>query len=145
MVARTRPRREPPPEPGELRRTELILEVENRPGVLAEVGEVLGAAEVNIVTAAVYTLGRAGRIHLIVDEADRAVSVLKRAGIEVEAIRDVMSVTLEDRPGELGRFARSLAEAGININGLYIAGERGGEKELIVSIEEPSPRRRRGG
>jgi hypothetical protein len=145
MVARTRPRREPPPEPGELRRTELILEVENRPGVLAEVGEVLGAAEVNIVTAAVYTLGGAGRIHLIVDEADRAVSVLKRAGIDVEAIRDVMSVTLEDRPGELGRFARSLAEAGININGLYIAGERGGEKELIVSIEEPSPRRRRGG
>lgn len=89
----------------------------------------------NIVTAAVFTHRGKGLIHLVVDDSDGALAALQRAEVSVDDVRDVMSVTLEDRPGELGRYARSLADAGVNISTLYIAGERAGEKELIVAIE----------
>lgn len=124
-----------PPDPEELSRTEIVLHVSDKPGALASVGEILGEAEVNIVTAAVFTHRGKGLIHLVVDDSSAALDALRKAGVSVDKVRDVMTVTLEDRPGELGRYARSLAGAGVNISTLYIAGERAGEKELIVAIE----------
>jgi hypothetical protein len=123
-------------EAAELRRTELVVEVADRPGALATVGEVLGDAGVNIVAAAVFAAGGRGVIHLVVDRSDVAVAAFRREGIEVVSMRTVLVVTLEDRPGELGRFARRLARAGINIVALYLAGQSGGDKELIVAIDE---------
>lgn len=130
-----------PLESGEVGRTEIVVEVHDKPGALADIGEILGAADVNIVTAAVFTHRGKGLIHLVVDDASSALAALKRADISVDDVRDVMSVTLEDRPGELGRYARSLADAGVNISTLYIAGERAGEKELIVAIEGAGSKR----
>lgn len=125
-----------PLEPGEIRRTEFVVEVEDRPGALASVGEVLGEARVNIVAAAVFAAGGRGLIHLVVDDSDAALAALKLAGINVRATRDVFVVTLEDRPGELGRFARKLATSGLNISALYLAGQSGGDKELIVAVDK---------
>ena len=136
MSGEARRRSELPPEPGEVRRTEIILQVEDKPGTLASIGEVLGDASVNILAAAVFTRGGKGVVHLVVDEAGPAESALKGAGVDVSEVRDVYSVTLEDRPGELGRWARSLADAGVNISTLYVGGERAGEKELIVAVDD---------
>ena len=131
-----------PAEPGEIQRTEIVVEVEDRPGMLASIGEVLGGADVNIVAAAVFTQGGLGIIHLVVDDASGALRALGDARVDVRDVKDVYSVTLEDRPGELGRYARSLSDAGVNIATLYVAGERGGEKELIVSVDNSrTPRR----
>ncbi len=53
-----------------------------------------------------------------------------------------MSVSLDDRPGELGRFARRLADSGINITSLYIAGGRSGDKEIVVAVDDLHKARR---
>ena len=119
------------------RRTEITLEVEDRPGMLASIGEILGDAGVNIVTAAVFTIEGKGRVHLVVDDPDASMAAFKDGGFAVVDVKDVLSVTLEDRPGELGKYARSLSQSGVNITSLYIAGERAGEKELIVGIDKP--------
>ena len=49
--------------------------------------------------------------------------------------REVLAVSLDDRPGELGRYARRLADAGINISALYMAAGQAGDLELIVAVE----------
>lgn len=123
-------------EPGEVRRTEIVIEVPDRPGILASVGEVLGDAKVNIVAAAAFTSKGKGILHLVVDESEEALAALKREKIPVAQVREVYAVSIEDRPGELGRFARRLAEQGSNISALYLAGESFGDKELIVAIEQ---------
>jgi len=51
-------------------------------------------------------------------------------------------VSLDDRPGEPGRYARRLSDAGINIAAFYMAGERAGEKELIVAVDDVASARR---
>lgn len=123
--------------PDEERRTEIIVEVLDRPGQLAKIGEVLGDAGVNIVAAAAVSCGGASRIHLVVDDESAALVALKRAEIKVARSREVLVVTLDDRPGELGRFARSLADRDLNISALYISGEHQGDKELIVAFDDP--------
>ena len=51
-------------------------------------------------------------------------------------------MSVDDRPGELGRYARRLADAGINITALYMSGERAGDKELIVAVDDLAAARR---
>ncbi len=44
--------------------------------------------------------------------------------------------TLDDRPGELGRYCRRLADAGVTISSVYVARRSGGETELIVAVDD---------
>jgi hypothetical protein len=114
--------------------TEIVIETEDRPGILAAVGELFGEIDVNITAAAAFTHGGLGVIHFVVDESDRAVRALEQAGYKVLQIREVLAVSLDDRPGELGRFARRLADAGVNISSFYTTGEGAGDKEIIIAV-----------
>ncbi len=115
---------------------EIVIETEDRPGVIADLGELLGEAKVSITAAAAVVADGKGILHFVVDDADRALGALRRAGWKVRRSREVLAVSLDDRPGELGRYARRLAEAGINITALYTAGSRGGDREIIVSVDD---------
>jgi hypothetical protein len=117
--------------------TEVVVELEDRVGALAEVGEVLGERAVNIRALAVVkvTEGRA-LAHLVVEPADAAVQALRQCGLVPRRVREVLSVTLEDEPGELGRYCRKLADASINLEAVYLAGERNGAKELVLAVSD---------
>jgi hypothetical protein len=117
--------------------TEVVVELEDRVGALAEVGEVLGERGVNIRALAVVrvTEGRA-LAHLVVEPADAAVQALREHGLVPQRVREVLSVTLEDEPGALGRYCRKLADASINLEAVYLAGERNGAKELVLAVSD---------
>jgi hypothetical protein len=117
--------------------TEVVVELDDRVGALAEVGEVLGERGVNIRALAVVrvTEGRA-LAHLVVDPADAAVQALREHGLVPQRVREVLSVTLEDEPGALGRYCRKLADASINLEAVYLAGERNGAKELVLAVSD---------
>lgn len=114
--------------------TDLTVRMENRPGALAEIGEALGRAGVNIEAVAGFGLDNHGIAHLVVDDADAAKAALKRAGIEVTAEDEALVVSLEDEPGALGDYARKLADAGVNIVAAYIGGRKDDEVELIFVL-----------
>jgi hypothetical protein len=115
---------------------EITIVVEDRPGMLADIGEALGRAGVNIETLSAFTTDGQGVIQLVVDDEEDAAEALKAEGIEVEGSRSVMVVTLEDRPGELGRYCRRLADAGVTISGAYLSKRGGGETELIFTVDD---------
>ncbi|HEV8372439.1 MAG TPA: ACT domain-containing protein [Actinomycetota bacterium] len=117
--------------------TEVVVELEDRVGALADVGEVLGERGVNIRALAVVrvTEGRA-LAHLVVEPADAAVQALREHGLVPQRVREVLSVTLEDEPGALGRYCRKLADASINLEAVYLAGERNGAKELVLAVSD---------
>ncbi len=116
--------------------TEIIVETDDRPGVIADIGELFGQARVNITAAAAFAHEGHGYLHFVVDNADRAQAALKVAGWKITERREVLEVSLDDEPGALGRYARRLAEAGVNITAVYTAGERAGDKELIVAVDD---------
>lgn len=116
---------------------EIIISVnEGRPGMLAEIGELLGKEGVNIETLAASDFGGAGIIHLVVDDGEDAGEVLSSNGYRVERVRPVMTATLDDRPGEFGAYCRRLADTGVDISAVYVAKRGGGETELIFAVDD---------
>ena len=114
---------------------EIIVIVDDRPGVLAELGELLGQRGINIETLAASTHNGTGVVHLVVDDGDEAGEILASSGFKVEGARAVLTVTLDDRPGELGRYCRRLAQSGVGISSAYVAKRGGGETEMIFAVD----------
>lgn len=115
---------------------EIIVIAEDRPGVLAEIGELLGTAGVNIETLSAFNSNGTGVVHLIVDDGDDAAEMLVQNGFKVEGSRPVLTATLDDRPGELGSYCRRLAAQGVAISAAYVAKRSGGETELVFAVDD---------
>jgi hypothetical protein len=114
-------------------RKDLVIIPDDEPGVLARLGEVLGAADVNIEAISAFTGQGKGIVHLLVDDADRGLEALQGAGWDVKAARRVAVAPLPDEPGQLGAACRKLADAEVNIEQAYIAA---GSKLVVVTDED---------
>jgi hypothetical protein len=101
--------------------TDLTVQLEDRPGTLAELGEALGGAGVNVDGFCALTSGGRGEIHVLVEDGSAARQALEGAGMQVAGEQEVLVVDAQDRPGELGRIARAIADAGVNITLAYVA------------------------
>jgi len=125
--------------------TEVVVELEDRIGALADLGELLGGERVNIRALAVVRVGQGRALaHLVLEPADVAVRVLGEHDLVPQRVQEVLSVTLEDEPGALGRYCRRLADASIDLEAVYLAGERNGAKELVLAVSDlPAARRLR--
>jgi len=115
---------------------EIIVVVDEGPGTLAGIGELLGRSGVNIETLCASSLNGSGVVHLVVDDGEDAAEVLKANGYKIEQTRPVMTATIDDRPGELGRYCRRLAQAGVVISSAYVARRANGETELIFAVDD---------
>ena len=117
--------------------TEVVVELEDRIGALARLGALRGGEGVNLRALAVVRVAEGRALaHLVVEPADVAVRALREHGLVPERVREVLSVTLDDEPGALGRYCRRLADASINLEAVYLAGERNGAKELVLAVTD---------
>lgn len=99
---------------------DLTIALSNRPGALAEMGEVLGRAGISVEGGGVFVVKGAGVAHFLFADGEAARGALEAAGITVLAVREVLVQRLrQDEPGQLGKIARRMAEAGINIEVMY--------------------------
>ena len=104
---------------------DLTVSLEDRPGTLADLGEALGKARINIEgLCAVSSEGRA-IVHLLIEDAAAARAALEGAGIKVEGEADPLVSEIpsgqEDQPGVVGAMARTMADAGVNLQVVYLA------------------------
>jgi hypothetical protein len=101
---------------------DLTVILEDRPGTAAEMGEALGKAGVNMEGGCGFRSEGKGVVHILVEDAVAAKKVLQQAGIEVRDEREVLVLKIgEDRPGVMGDITRRIAQAGVNIELMYIA------------------------
>lgn len=112
--------------------TDFSVELEDRPGMLAHVAETLGRAGINLQGGCGIPCGGKGVVHFLVDDIAATRTALQAAGITMNAEQPVLVVTVEDRPGALGKVARKLADAGVNINLLYLTA-RG---QLVLGVDD---------
>ncbi len=114
---------------------QLVLDLESKPGVLANVCRTLADAGVNITALCAPETPRRGKIRLIVSDVPRAKDTLKAAKCRVSE-EGAVTVVVENRPGTFAGIAEKLAQARINIKCAYVTGE--GEKQLVVfSVANP--------
>ncbi len=101
--------------------TDLTVLLEDRPGTLADVGEVLGGANINVEGICGFPCEGKGRLHVLINGATGARDALDGAGLQVAAEREVLVLDIDDRPGALGGALRRLADAGVNVDLTYLA------------------------
>ena len=97
---------------------QLTVSVENRPGMLGEVGSALGAKHVNIVAFMATVADGQGIIRMVVDKRAAAKRVFAEHRWETTE-EEILEVVLPDKPGSLGRIAHKLREASVNIQYAY--------------------------
>jgi len=97
---------------------QLTVGVENRPGVLGEVGSALGARKVNILAFMATVSDNRGTIRMVVDKPAAAKRIFAEHRWETTE-EEVLKVTLPDEAGSLGRIAHRLREASVNIQYAY--------------------------
>ena len=105
--------------------------LENRSGGLADVVDVLAQHGIDIKAVALADMSDFGILRLIVDDADRTRAVLKESGFTVDKTR-VVAVEVPDRPGGLRDTLHALKRSGINVEYMYSAARRVGERAIIV-------------
>ena len=102
--------------------TDLTLYLDDQPGELARIGDVLGKAGANIAGLCALTSGGGqAEVHILVHDATAAFEALQGAGIRIAAEQEVLVLEIEDRPGALGEIARKLGEARVNLTLVYLA------------------------
>ena len=100
---------------------DLTVVLEDRPGTLADMGEALGKAGINIDGVCGFPCEGKGVLHILVEDAADARRVLEGSGFEVTGEREVLILDIADRPGAFGEIARKIAGAGVNIDLVYVA------------------------
>ena len=99
---------------------DLSIALEHRPGALAEMGEALGRAGVSVEGGGVFLCNGAGVAHFLFHDDAPAREVLEAARITVIEEREVLVQKLsQSEPGQLGKLARRMADAGVNIEVQY--------------------------
>jgi hypothetical protein len=92
--------------------------LENKSGRLSEVTGILAENGVNIRALALADTSDFGVLRLIVDEKEKAVSVLKDNGFTVGKTQ-VVAVEVEDQPGGLHRILEIIKSNDLNVEYMY--------------------------
>lgn len=100
---------------------DLVIELENEPGALANVAAAISDAGVNIAAATCVGPADRAELHILVPHAEAAKHALAITGLIVTSEREVVVVEAHDRPGELADLAAQVARAGVNLDLLYVA------------------------
>jgi hypothetical protein len=100
---------------------DLVIDVENTPGALARVATAISDAGVNIAAATFVGPGDRAEIHILVPHAEAAKHALAISHVAITGEREVVVVDVEDRPGVLADLTRKVAQAGVNLDLVYVA------------------------
>ena len=101
--------------------TDLLIRVENEPGMLAKVAAAVSDAGVNLSAATCTRPGDTADLHVLVKHPEAAKHALAIAGLAVTEEREVVVVSTDDSPGALADLAHKVAAAGVNLDLVYVA------------------------
>lgn len=100
---------------------DLVIDIENAPGALAEIAAAISDAGVNIAAATCIGAGERAELHILVPHAEAAKHALAISGVLVTGEREVVVVDVKDRPGVLADLTRAIARAGVDLDLVYVA------------------------
>jgi hypothetical protein len=100
---------------------DLVIDIENTPGALAQVAAAISDAGVNIAAATCVGAGDRAELHILVPHAEAARHSLAISHLAITREREVVVVDVVDRPGVLADLTRKIARAGVDLDLVYVA------------------------
>jgi hypothetical protein len=118
-----------------------IVELPNRPGSLAMIAEAVAERGINITGFAGATSGELGSVSLTTDDESGTRNALGEKGWVYREV-PIVRASLEHRPGALAAAARRLADAGVNIETVFVSGMDGDKVEVAFGVDTPEAAQR---
>lgn len=97
---------------------EISFTTANKVGLLSEVTTAIAGANVNITTIWAYAMENSATFMLTTDSNAKAKKALTQLGVTVEE-KDVVAVEVPNKPGELQKVAKKIADGDIDIEYMY--------------------------
>ena len=97
---------------------QLSIFVENQKGRLAAIVDLLSSYDINMYALSVGDTADFGILRLIVDDNDKAISILKEHNV-IATLTEVVVAVMPNEPGGLAKVLWILAGANINVEYLY--------------------------
>jgi hypothetical protein len=97
---------------------QLSIFIENRPGRLSSVTQILDDKQINIRAFTIQDRGDYGLMKLFVDKPEDARLALADRGYAC-ALKDVLAVRVPDKPGNLNRLTAIMHENNVNIADVF--------------------------
>ncbi len=106
----------------------------NRPGALAAMTKLFAKQGVNIIGIASEITNDSGLVRVAVPEGTDVSAILTQAGFaSVET--SLISIEITDKPGELSRITKILADNHVNITTIYGTALGGDRTRILISAE----------
>lgn len=112
---------------------QITLTALSTPGVLARVCGVLSGAGVNLIAISAADGNKRSKLRMVVSDPARAKQALAAAKIRCGE-EPALLLTVDDKPGSLGRVAERLAAAKINIRCTYATTGGGGTAQVVLVV-----------
>jgi hypothetical protein len=110
--------------------------VENEPGKLADVTNVLAGAGVDLRAMSIADTRDFGILRVIVDNPYEAINALKAADYIVNVTK-VLAAEIDDKPGGLASVLTALGGAGVSVEYLYaFVSQKEGKAYVILRVED---------
>src|SRR3954447_21248625 len=100
---------------------DLVIDIENTAGALAQVAAAISDAGVNIAAATCIGTRERGGVHILVPHAEAAKHWRAISHLAVAREREVVVFDVEDRRGVLADLTRRIARAGVDLDLVYVA------------------------
>ncbi|HNQ47389.1 MAG TPA: ACT domain-containing protein [Syntrophorhabdus sp.] len=114
---------------------QISIVLDNVPGAMSHVSEILGREGVNIRAISVADTSDISTVRFVVDDPVKAVNILKGNGFSTKET-DVLAVETPDHPGGLNAVLKPLKAANINVHYLYPhLGRVGGQAVVILGVD----------
>ncbi len=120
-----------------MRVTQVSAFLENRPGRLLHLLNVLAESGINLIAHNIVDASDFGIIHLIVDDPKKALATIRDKGITASSTT-VLRVQVPDEPGAfVRRVLQPLAENKINIEYSYAYSAPGtGKATIVIKVDD---------
>ena len=110
---------------------QISVSLDNVPGALSQVSEILGNEGVNIRAVSVADTADISTVRFVVDEPSKAINILNTNGYSVKET-DVLAVETPDHPGGLNAVLKPLKEGNINVHYLYPYLGRVSDQAIVI-------------
>lgn len=112
---------------------QVSLKIKNEKGEINKICETLGKKGINIITMLGGGLENNSFVHLITEDANSAVKAFELEGYSPK-VNDVLTVKIQDKPGELAKVTRKFARFGVNVNWVYLITREKGEVTIGFQV-----------
>ena len=117
------------------------IQLTHHPGDFARVAQALAGRGVNIKALAAIGVGDHAIARILPDDIEVARSAFEAANISFQE-REVHTVLLENKPGELAAVAERLGVEGLNLEALYVTGITDELVEIVIACDDPKKAKR---